>query len=135
MPESFAIADDQAAVSIATWRYFAFACENPNCKDGERFNRKSTYDEKDGKGYKYILEFYQLVWLHATKDLRQQAEAVTSQLQALLRKHPNANQARITVLDLVDKLLWQANGNPFLLGVVTPDAFLADGNAKHKQKG
>ena len=57
MPETFAIFDDQAAQSIAMWRYFAFACEGLSTADeGIQFSWRVTGGDKGGSGYRSILD-------------------------------------------------------------------------------
>jgi hypothetical protein len=121
-PDSFVIVDAHAATSIAIWRFFAFECEKRGgCTEAKRFSWETTCKDKTGKGYEHVLEFYQLVWKHASAALRKEAEVVTLEIQNnLIRRQPNAEQARFTVLDLINKLLWQANGNPIFLGLATP---------------
>lgn len=119
-PDTFAIVDEQAASSIASWRFFAFECEVP-AKANERveFSFQKLAD-KSASGYLGVLEFYSLVWDAASTELRDEALRVTRDVEQFLRRSPETGRARFTVLDLIDKLLWKASGNPIVLGIAQP---------------
>jgi len=122
MPDTFAIFDDQAAQSIAMWRYFAFACEELATEDeGIQFSWRVTAVDKGGSGYRSILDFYWLLWSSVSDDVRREASRAAQVMQASMReRYPEYPRARFSVLDLVDKLLWKASGNPIILGLVRP---------------
>ncbi len=63
LPDTFAIFDDQAATSIAMWRYFAFRCEaEAGASDSKQFSWDSIARDKSGSGYRGVLDFYHVVW-------------------------------------------------------------------------
>ncbi len=115
-PQTFAIYDQQAAASIWMWSLFAFHEDN----DGSSLERFSIDQVSDtsGVGYGAVPEFYRSVWESSPKETQMAAVAAADRLQETLRK--NASRAVVGVIDLLDKLLWHANGNPIHLGLARP---------------
>ena len=106
-PDSFGIYDAQAANSIQTWNYFSFALDD---SVGLKFN--STHmSNPTGNGYRAIMDFYRLCWEHATKeqlaDLETAAQALALEIDA-----------PVSPLYVIDNLIWNANGDPRLLGLL-----------------
>jgi hypothetical protein len=121
LPDTFPIFDDQAAASIAMWRYFAFECEvEAKTRESEHFTRRSIANDKSGSGYRGVLDFYRLVWSTSSNELREKACGTASNFQTQIRERYDTPQAKFTVLDLMDKLLWKGAGNPVVLGLATP---------------
>ena len=115
-PNTVVIYDSQAAASIAVWRYFAFASEYSQAgADGEAPNadhyRYSTLADPSGSGYEYVCAFYRRFWASATEQERADLQRVSSELANTVRHS-------VTVTDLLDKLLWKANGNAVHLGLL-----------------
>ncbi len=121
LPETFAIFDDQAATSIAMWRYFAFECEAESGA-GNRIASvgASIARDKSGSGYRGVLDFYRVVWSRSSNQLREDACKAASEFQTYIQERYDTKQARFTVLDLIDKLLWRGDGNPVVLGLSAP---------------
>lgn len=105
-PESFPIYDANVALSIQEWSYFAFRDED----NWKKFSSDKIKD-KAGAGYQSIVEFYQLFWQHASAEKRLLLQQVSDELTATVG-------APVSKLDLLDKLLWDANGNPVKLGLI-----------------
>ena len=121
MPDTFAVFDDQAATSIAMWRFFAFACETPDIAEkSNQFSWRRIAEDKGGSGYKFMLEFYRIIWKSASSDLQNEAMTAALQIETIIRERHTAGRARVTVLDLINKLLWRASGNPIVLGLAEP---------------
>ncbi len=106
-PNSFGIYDAQAAASIQTWSYFSFPLGDP---DGLRFSM-AHMSNPTGNGYHAIMGFYRLCWEHATAaqllDLQSAAQALTLEIGA-----------PVSPLYIIDNLIWNANGDPRLLGLL-----------------
>ncbi len=109
-PDSFALIDTNAARSIGTWARIAFPSDR---RERSRFLR--TNEDKSGRDYRSVLDFYRCVWASVSPDRRAAAEAAASDLQQLLRVH--RRNAFVTVLGLIDKLMWRANGDATKLGL------------------
>jgi len=110
-PESYPIYDSQAAASIRMWAYFEFR-QHGGLDGWERFTWERLADPS-GNGYADLMRFYVRLWSDASADQR-------SQLQQLAANTEELIGGRVTVLDLIDKLLWQANGHPVHLGLIDP---------------
>lgn len=106
-PDSFAICDWQAACSIQTWSYFAYSLAE---SESERF-RAGILDNPNGRGYGSVLEFYHLCWQQATSEQRCSLHASAETLSQEVG-------APVGVIDIIDKLLWLANGDPRKLGLL-----------------
>lgn len=103
-PDSFVMYDQWVARSIQMWAYFSFEDRG---KEYENF----TYDrieDHSGSGYKVILDFY--------INLFENARSGMAQLEALSKKLAEEFSFKITSLDLVDKFLWNCEGDPKYLG-------------------
>ncbi len=104
-PNSFAICDQQSAESVQMWAYFAFTSRD---EDWRRFSWQNLTD-MNGEGYDGMLDFYRHLWNTATEA--EQAEivdgacAISSRIGGL-----------VTPIDVIDKVLWRANGDPAVLG-------------------
>ena len=121
-PTTFAIYDSQAAKSIAMWAVFAFdeddANENATAAPFDEF----VLGETGGYGYLAVLRFYRAVWDLSTPEDKAALSAQGKRMEELFCGQPGLGVARVTIVDLIDKLLWQAAGNPFRLGLATPPA-------------
>ncbi len=113
-PETFVIFDSQAAKSINQWASFAFRDEGSVPR---QFDTK-TMSDPSGKGYAVILSFYRRVWHVVSERDRADAMAVAKEIETDLRGRFGMPRTRVEVVDLVDKLLWKADGNPIRLGLV-----------------
>ena len=111
-PDTFPIYDSRAAASVECWSYFAFGNSNP-----PHFRRWAMM-ETDGGGYKAIVSFYQSVWRSCPQGQQRKARKSVSDLEKRLSARFHKADAEISVLDLIDKLIWKADGNPFKLGLV-----------------
>jgi hypothetical protein len=106
-PDTFPIFDSQAAKSLWMWNLFA----------GQDVLRVDDIASGGGVGYSELMGVYRLVWWSADNELRNAARGAAKGLQQLLNQN---GTARVTVLDLIDKLLWHADGNPLMLGLAQP---------------
>jgi hypothetical protein len=98
LPDTFPIFDDQAAASIAMWRYFAFECEvEAKARESEQFTRRSIAEDKSGSGYGGILDFYRLVWSRSANELREEACRAAAKFQV----HPELQCADLTRTQVV----------------------------------
>ncbi len=105
-PDTFPIYDSQAAASIQMWSYLEFPDRGPHWA---QFTIKAAAPAH-GRGYGAILAFYRRFWDVATLEQR-------AGLAELALKNGAVITGRVTVLDLVDKLLWKASGDPLCLGL------------------
>jgi hypothetical protein len=113
-PESFPIYDAQAAGSIYQW-----SRTEPELTVAERglFHPDRVMDAA-GTGYRGIVEFYRRFWNAAgAGGLQEELRDVAARLSQRLATHPGCGAARVSVLDLVDKLIWRANGDGTVLGI------------------
>jgi hypothetical protein len=119
-PATFTIYDSQAAKSIHMWAIFAFdeddAAQNA---DAGRFDEVALGDT-GGHGYLNVLSFYRTIWDAGTPDDKSALNSQAAQMEELLRGQGGESPVRVTTIDLIDKLLWRANGNPFRLGLAAP---------------
>lgn len=112
-PALHVIYDSQAAQSAWMWSLFAFEDENPAI---ESFTYASLSD-RSGKSYHSLVRLYKLLWQNSERQDRKRALQTAESLQQFLRDVPDCGNARVTVLDLIDKHLWSCNGNPITLGL------------------
>jgi len=118
-PKSFVIYDSQAATSIAMWRNFAYECEDDTvAAETSRFSLKALLE--DGDRYKSFIEFYRILWSSVPEELRVETNRVAAELEEHLRTRHDNKQVQFTAIDLIDKVLWKANGNPIVLGLAEP---------------
>lgn len=115
-PDTVAIYDSQAARSIWMWSLFAFY----DAADQMRLQQfdLDTTQNPTGGGYGGILEFYRSVWGSTSPDDHQRAEAAATRISDGLQLTVQATP--VSVLGLLDKLLWFAKGNPISLGLACP---------------
>jgi len=119
-PDTFVIFDSQAARSIQMWSIFAFdESAKEEKKAASRFNETELADSS-GKRYFEILEFYRWIWTSSHPDDRALLESKASEMQEQMREATGQRGACVTAIDLIDKLLWLANGNPIRLGLAVP---------------
>lgn len=111
-PATFAICDAQAAMSIQMWSYLHFAERGPEWR---LFSFGSLINVL-GTGYRGVISFYRLFWQMASieqrGELRRRAEEINESLGLA-----NVSGGSVTPVDLLDKLLWEANGDPMKLGL------------------
>ncbi|MDO8589108.1 MAG: hypothetical protein Q7T82_18930 [Armatimonadota bacterium] len=105
-PDSFPIYDAQAASSIQMWSFLAFKNRDADWKQFRLLEMTDT----SGHGYKSLVKFYNLFW--STTNDAQRTELVRS--TNMLSHHIGG---KVSILDLVDKLLWLASGDPLPLGL------------------
>ncbi len=105
-PECLPIYDAQVASSIQMWSYMAYRTRG---EEWQQFAIARTGDTS-GQGYVAIVRFYRHLWNVASDSQRARLKALAVQAEATLG-------ARVTVLDLIDKLLWRAAGDPLRLGL------------------
>ncbi len=116
LPDLFVIYDSQAAMSIWMWSLFAYGEDQPEIKALAVANLSST----DGDGYVELMRFYHRVWHSTGPELRDRAMNASQSLESLLSSVPGCKEARVSVLDLIDKHLWKCNGDPIRLGLAMP---------------
>jgi hypothetical protein len=114
-PELFVIYDAQAWASVWMWGLFAIDEEGEN-PEIQPFG----YDlsATSGSGYAAMFDFYRGLWQSCADTDRERARKAAASLEVVLRLEIGCELARVTVIDLIDKLLWKADGNPFRLGLV-----------------
>lgn len=116
-PNTFAIYDRQAGQSIRMWAFFAFdEAVQEEKKAASRFDDADLADTT-GHGYFDILRFYRNVWAASHSNDRGLLELKALEIQERMRSGVATRDARVTTIDLIDKLLWKANGNPIRLGL------------------
>jgi len=111
-PQSFPIFDAQSAASIQMWSYVAFQARGPEWSPFKFVN----ISHSSGSGYPGLVQFYRYLWGQATQADRQRLHMYSLELGKSLG-------GGISVLDLFDKLLWRASGDPLYLGLIR---FLVD---------
>lgn len=107
-PESFVIYDWQVASSVQTWSYFAFPLED----DGSAEFAAARIAQPGGTGYRGLVSFYRLCWQAASSDQQEALQTAAQQLS-------NAIDSHVSVIDVIDKALWNANGDPRKMGLLT----------------
>jgi hypothetical protein len=108
-PETFAIYDKLAATSIG--KVFSRLNFGPNADrlDTRQFHFYSLRDGR-GRGYIGMVNFYRSFWSAAcASGLDTQLTAVANENQLVLRRQPGCEDARVSTLDILDKLLWIAS--------------------------
>jgi len=103
-PNSFVMYDQWVARSIQMWAYFSF-------EDRSNEYENFTYERiahSSGAGYQGMLDFY--------VNLFKVAPAGMAEVGELSNKLTNKFGFRISALDLVDKFLWNCEGDPKWLG-------------------
>jgi hypothetical protein len=119
-PDTFAISDSQAARSIQMWAVFAFdEAVRQEKRAASRFEEAGLANS-DGHSYSNVLDFYRGVWAANDPDDKALLESKASETQNRMRAESGQHDVRVTAIDVIDKLLWQANGNPILLGLAVP---------------
>jgi hypothetical protein len=104
-PSTVPIYDRQVAVGIQMWSTSTYG----QPEERQRFDVKHT-TVTDASGYRGIIDFYRLVWEGALPVQR----AALSQYAARLSCDVGVP---LTVVDLIDNLLWWANGDARRLGL------------------
>lgn len=107
-PDSFVIYDSQAAASVQEWSYFAFPLEDD---DSSEF-AAARIAQQGGAGYSGLVSFYRICLRAASSNQRGALQAVAQQLS-------NAIDSRVSVIDVIDKALWIASGDPRKMGFVS----------------
>lgn len=107
-PETFPIYDAQVARSVQEWAYFSF-------REGEERKWKEfsvgTIGNLDGSGYRHLVEFYRQFWAAACPDDQVQLRKIANEMEDIVG-------GKVSVLDVLDKHLWIANGNAVILGLL-----------------
>jgi hypothetical protein len=120
-PATFVIYDKQAALSVLTWSQHAFSAlsaTHPQRLQFDADNRHWVRHWDDRGWYEGLLRFYRLLWAAAQQaGLDGDLARVQLGLDQRLRTVKCAPEARLTVLDVIDSLLWQASGDAALLGL------------------
>lgn len=107
-PNSFVIYDWQAASSVQTWSYFTFPLGNNQSADFAA----AQIARPDGAGYRGLTSFYRICWQSASDEQRDALRAVAQDLSKAIDSH-------VSIIDLLDKALWNANGDPRKMGLLT----------------
>jgi hypothetical protein len=119
-PTTFAIHDSQAAKSIAMWAIFAFDEDVPgDASLASRFT-ESKLGDPGGYGYVHVLRFYRQIWDAGTAQDKEALAVQAHQLEGDLRNKTWQSVAHVTAVDLIDKLVWKAAGNPIRLRLAAP---------------
>lgn len=105
-PDTFPIYDSRAAKSIQEWSRREHL--EPQVRRQFSFSRLSN---TSGTGYAHLVNFYNLFWEVASSEERQRLDGVASEFTHTVG-------AIVSKLDVVDKLLWGADGNPVKLGLI-----------------
>lgn len=106
-PDSFVIYDAQVAASIQTWSYFTYPLYT---HDTDKFLAAKTW-VTDGSGYTGVIDFYRTCWQYSTEFVRDGLHSCAADLSNLI-------EAPVSVLDVIDKLIWLANGDPRKMGLL-----------------
>lgn len=117
LPDTFAIFDWQVAASIQSWSNLAQAALP--ARDARRLQyTASVIGFGDGRGYIGILRFYRELW-RSVRDgtLGAALQMAANEMQAIVRTVPGGESGTVNVIDVLDKLLWQAGGSPRVLGL------------------
>ena len=111
-PDSFPIYDAQAALSIQMWSYLAYDNRGPEWQPFQFARIADT----SGEGYHSIVRFYRRLWASSSHEQRSYLTMNSDYISEVI-------EGRVSVPDLVDKLLWSASGDPLPLGLmVRPDS-------------
>lgn len=108
-PDTFAIYDSYAAKTID--KVFPRLNFGPNASrlDTRQFQIYSLREGR-GRGYIGMVNFYRSFWSTAcASGLDTRLTAVADEIQSLLRRQPGCDDARVSTLDILDKLLWIAS--------------------------
>lgn len=106
-PDSFAIYDARISLSVQAWSYFTHKLTDPS---SGKFLAAETWNT-DGSGYKGIIEFYRCCWQYSNEGQQSRLRACAADLTELIG-------APVGVIDVLDKLLWLANGDPRKMGLM-----------------
>ncbi len=110
-PETFAIYDSFASKSIGSVFSLLDITSSTERLDSSQFDSEKI-GKTSGEGYIGVLNFYRSFWNTAcTSGLDAQIRAVADENQSMLRGQPGGEQARVSTVDVLDKLLWKA-GQP-----------------------
>jgi len=110
-PQSFAISDAQARVSMEAWAKVAL---DPQIHDERvRLGRLNAnwMGDTSGRGYIGVLEFYRGLWDSIDDQARAELSKAAEELTEFVRAHEGARNAYVGVLDVLDKHLWHGNGD------------------------
>jgi hypothetical protein len=124
-PGTFAIYDSQAGRSIQMWAVFAFDDAVQGEKDAASGFDEDSLADTNGRGYRSVLDFYRGVWAANEANVQAALESKASEMQDRIRAESGQRDARVTAIDLIDKVLWRANGNPLRLGLAVPPSATA----------
>jgi hypothetical protein len=117
LPDTFVICDSQAVKSIQASSDISHNQLGPRSPTRRQFRAISIY-ETGGRGYIGILNFYRLCGEAADRaGLMSELFTSSQRLEQMQHQMPNCLNTRISVLDVLDKHLWQANGNVQNLGI------------------
>lgn len=117
LPDTFVICDLQAVSSIQKCSDFLHGHLGPRSPIRRQFRWVSIY-ETGGRGYGGVLRFYRLCREAADKaGIMGELLEASRRLEALQHQMPDCLNTRISVLDVLDKHLWQANGDAYKLGI------------------
>ncbi|HEU5118258.1 MAG TPA: hypothetical protein VFT74_16690, partial [Isosphaeraceae bacterium] len=115
--ETFASYDSYAGKSIEAVMAQIESGQGPRSHDRRQFEAARIGDSS-GSGYIGLLNFYRLFWEAArTAGVDGQLLSVTASNEAMVRAEPGGQAARVTPLDILDKLLWKAKGSVVTLGL------------------
>ena len=113
-PDTFVIVDSQAARSIQTRaRYSFFYSRN----ETSRFMAANTL-ATDGSGYADVVDFYQALWMSAIEgELTQTLNFTAQTMEKFLASTHGITDAKVSMLDMIDKHIWKADGLDHILGL------------------
>ncbi len=117
LPQTYAIYDQQAVSSVQTWSRHAFDKTSPADKRQSQFFRFNWLSDTSATGYRWILAFYRFLWACSTSDEQVHLKQAAKALQEELSRQSDQDTAQVSVLDVIDKLLWLADGDPARLGL------------------
>lgn len=102
-PKTFPIFDAKVANSIARWS--AVACHQREA------GRADEYGALD------IVLFHRVFWRLLDETVHHQLREAAIRLESILRKNSERSILQLTVLNIIDKLLQLADGDPETLGI------------------
>jgi hypothetical protein len=119
-PTTFVIYDVQAACSIRTWAWFAFDDDSTaEMRPADRFDVLRLSDTQ-GSGYGGLMLFYRTVWNASSQNARRELLASAAGLSSRCMSGSHLSETSVSPIDVIDKLIWYASGNPIRLGLAEP---------------
>jgi hypothetical protein len=117
-PDTFAIIYSRAARSIKRWSDNAHGNVRPSTPPRSKI-RETTLRDTTGRTYPGLLVFYRRFRNFASRaNLMDELSSAADRMQQLIQRQPLSDEARVSMLDVLDKLLYLADGNIVTLGLV-----------------